>query len=242
MHLQSEAAYSHIQQALLQLDQCQSLALEIDLGKSDAEVEQQAALLPDGQRLRDLISAKKYAKLDRMVRKTTGLRLASFDRLLPVLTANLLVASLQGKAYPEPLDYFLYQQAQERSIAIIGLEEAHSQAQLLQSISMDEQIRELLNFGRNVTAARRRLLKLSALYAQGDASRLYQSIRRSNGGQRQSVLLQRNHSLTKALIPHLHQASVFCAVGAGHLSGKYGMPALLSRAGFKVSLLPLYGK
>ena len=238
MHLQSEEAYAHIEQALQKLSLCQTLALEIDLGEGDPVADQQAALLPGGKRLQDLITAKKYAKLDRMVRKTTGLRLARFDRLLPILTANLLVASFQPARFPQPLDHYLWQQAQDRNLPIVGLERSDGQAQLLQSISMQEQIQELLSFGRNVSAARRRLFKLSSLYAQGDASGLYQAIRRSNGGQRQSVLLRRNHTLSEALLPYLWQGSIFCAVGAGHLSGKYGMPALLSRAGFRVALLP----
>ena len=235
MHLQSQAAYAHIDAVLPLLSRCHLVALELDLKEAERNTNINQSLLPDFQRLQDLIPSKKYEKLKKLIFKVCAIDIKHFDRLLPLLTANYINSSFLPKHHPIPLDQFLYQKANALNIPVTGLEQLDEQTNLLLEIPITLQVKELLELGRQITTSRKRFLKMADLYAEGDHHRLYHSIRKSNGGLRQSMIFNRNRTMHSRLLPLLEEKSVFCAVGAGHLGGNWGLLALLKRSGYKLT-------
>lgn len=235
MHLQSKEAFAHLEVALPYLRTCEVLALELDLEQASQQADPSPSLLPNQQRLSQLLTPKKYQKLKRMIQKVNGIDLAHFDRLLPILTANYISASFLPPAHPLTLDQHLFRVAQKEQIQAIGLEDLQSQSNILQNMPIEDQLRELVHLGKNISSTRRRFLKIARLYEEGELQRLYQAIRKSNGGQREALIFARNRSMEKTLSEYLLQHSVFCAVGAGHLGGYWGLPALFKRSGWRVS-------
>ena len=76
-------------------------------------------------------------------------------------------------------------------------------------------------------------------YLNGHIDKLYLSGKKSLGVWRKTLLKDRNIKMASRLEEMSKLESIFCAVGAGHLSGKHGVLRLLKRAGAKISPVKL---
>ena len=76
------------------------------------------------------------------------------------------------------------------------------------------------------------------LYLKGRIHKLYQLSKSSMQELRKKVIYERNRNMA-SVIDHLDSTKQnFITAGAGHLSGKYGLIALLKKSGWKLKAYP----
>lgn len=236
MHVRDEVAYRHIEKAKRFLYKCQAMKLEMDLNEMQ-QIPSDTYLLPNGNGLTDYLPESKYIKLMSILKKAYDFDLAAHSRLKPLLIINKISESILGKQHAQPLDAYLWQEGQRMNMKCSGLETVDEQIHVLQSIDIDLQIKMLKDVCRDVGKYRQSINNLKGLYEKEDIVALYQTTRKSLGSLRCILLHDRNKRMADRIGEAIDAEPTFYAIGAAHLSGYYGVLALLKRKNFKLTAI-----
>lgn len=235
MHVKDRRAYAFYEQACHYIDQCQALALEFDLGSMDAAAQAQLMQQAPEQSLEALLPPKKLEKVRRFFIRALNVDIFPLRHLSPLLVSNLINERLLEEDHPMALDEMLWQYARQADKTILGIETYEEQLKVLQQIPPEVQAQSIVAMARRFRQHRRHLLRLTALYAEGDLPQLHQSSKRSLSGMRYQMLYRRNAVMAERIGNMVTAQPVFCAVGAGHLYGGKGVLRLLKQQGFSVA-------
>lgn len=146
------------------------------------------------------------------------------------------------------LDVMLYQEALSAGKPVDGLETPLEQLAVFDALPEDDQIALLKDALDNLDSVQRMLNRLKSAYLARDLRRLVEisdaamaSLRDSNpqGARRfnDRLIIERNQRMAERLPSRLGKGGQFIAVGALHLPGEEGLLALLSRQGYRVSVV-----
>lgn len=201
---------------------------------------QKNGFLPPDQKLRDLLHPKFRADYDAAVR-SSGLDAAGVDRERPWLAGiQLMFAQISKLKYAASngVDSVLMEEAVRNSKSIRYFETIADQFALLAPDDRDLELEEFesgLDDLRDVSAGIRPMV---TAWANGDQAKLDELI---NGDldkfpkARKMLLDDRNMRWVPQIEAMLKEKHVFfITVGAGHLTGPRGVPALLRKAGYRV--------
>jgi len=225
---------------------CDELVVEVDLSAlTPEEIAEQTAhrvSLPDGQTLREVLSDDTYALLEAYL-ASQGVPMADFDRLKPWAVSTFLAMlafeeeGLQG-------DFGIDQQFIERAAGqwpIRGLETLESQLELLDGLSPGIQelmLEDALLRTQDVEAESAGLLEA---WERGDEAALTQLLFGSIEENPElaefyeAVFFARNEAMAAKLAALRGDGKRrFVVLGAGHMLGPRGIPALLAARGFRV--------
>ena len=196
--------------------------------------------LPPDQHLRDMLSPKARAAFDREIAKLP-VSPSAFDHMRPWLAdVTIDVLDIQNQHYsPQAgIEAQLKKEIAARNKPVIGLETVDQQLALL--VPDDPKV-ELQNFESDLVSAKEDNDKVGPLldaWMQGDVRRLAHltSADMDNYPQLRKVLIEdRNNAWVKKITALLDEnKTYFIAVGAAHLVGPRGVPALLRKQGLKV--------
>ncbi len=234
MHVSSEDAYSPVTLAKHYMEQCQIYAGEIDLDDPSLDQIGEVFMNEDEKVLQDFIGQKRYEKYKKVLVKSFNVDLDQIAHFRPLVISNMVSESILTKSYDLALDHFLWQYAQAMGLEMKGLESASDQFAIMRSIPLDSQLKALQSCTKNVSKFRKKVLRLSELYKEGNLTKLYKTSKKSMGGLRKLMIYDRNEYMTNNLISLTEKGATFCAVGAAHLSGGKGMLKKLKSAGFKI--------
>jgi uncharacterized protein YbaP (TraB family) len=217
---------------------------EADIGAADPERLLQAALLPPEHSLRRVLGEPTWQKL--LVRIDTQIPPPLLDRLEPWLPTVMLGLEDLGQALDELkpgsehrlMDVELVKEANQRGKQIAHFETVEEQIAVFDSISLDEQVRELARSLENAGSAQARAL-LSG-FSAGDEDALSKALfdeaeLASSPSFYDKVLFDRNARWLPVIEREIARGGAFIAVGAGHLLGERGLVAELKRRGYTVS-------
>lgn len=222
-----------------------TLVEEVDLDEMSDPVMMMAALakamLTEGKTLDQMISADTYAEVKKRA-EGYGMPMAALNRMKPWLVAVTLMApTLQSAGFkPEfGIDRHFFDRAKEKNMKRQGLETLAYQLDRFDQMSpklqedllkatiedLDTQVTGVQDMVRAWTTGDVATVEKLAVTAFLESPELYQRL-----------LLERNQNW----MPHVEKcltdnAGCFIVVGAAHLVGKDGLPALLSRRGYKVT-------
>jgi hypothetical protein len=196
--------------------------------------------LPPGQHLRDLLSPKAREAFDSEVAKLP-VPAASLDRMRPWLAdVTIDVLDMQAQHYsPQAgIEEQLKRELATRAKPVIGLETIDQQLALL--VPDDPKI-ELQNFESDLENAKTDNDKIGPLldaWMQGDVralARLTAADMKDYPQLRKVLIENRNNAWVKQITALLDEnKTYFITVGAAHLVGPRGVPALLRKQGLKV--------
>lgn len=234
MHVRDQRAFGAFDRATALLQECEALALELDLGGPQGYSPE----VPAGPSLRALVSPKKLSRLAQAFKKQLGIDLYKVAHWPPSLVANWLQLQLLEQEQPLALDEALYEAAREMGKPVIGLESLSEQQEVMQQIPPAGSLQSILGLGRNLSAHRRAMRKMAESYAREDLPCLHRQAKRSIGGMRPLMLYDRNVRMARRLAAHAASSRVFAAVGAGHLWGGKGMLRHLRHLGYSIRPLP----
>lgn len=234
MHVRDQRVFRSLASVYAAIATCTAFAAEFALD-SASEVSMPALLrLPDGVALDQLLPAKKWTKLQKMLQKTVGIQLSAFNHFKPLLISNLIEEKLLTSDMPYSLDEHLWRYASSLDKEMKGIETLAAQIEILQQLPLEQQLQGLLGTMRNFSRYRQHLLKMANWYEQGDIIKLYQATKRGTRDARRLLLYDRNVLMANRIAIMAKTQTTFCAVGAAHLAGQKGILYLLKRQGLRV--------
>jgi len=235
MHVPAELAFDNLKPIHSAIDSCDLLATEIPLdSKSQFEMGKHMKL-PSNVSLRNLLSEKKYEKLDLLLQKSFHISLDQFSGLLPLFLLNFMTQSAidsDSQKNPSSMDLELWNYAKLKGKDLGGVETIKDHIDTLYNIPLEYQLKALKEALRNVSKFRKKSNKMLALYKSQDIHKLYKQSKKSLEGIREVLLYRRNEIMLFNISEILEAKSAFFVVGAGHLSGKKGLIHGLKEKGF----------
>lgn len=205
---------------------------------------QQATLAPADSTLSKVFTPGEIAKIDQLLSQAgVPATAAMLDPVKPAALSNLIALSLSKQAFPDfdpsqQLDATIQMTARNEGKPVGGLETVESQVDLLYgtpiSIQADEIRKSLDDIQSGIEATR----LMADAYLAHDINKLYSIITDPKTGmteeEAQRMIYNRNNAWVELLTGLLPTASIFIAVGAGHLPGEKGLINLLRKAGYNV--------
>ncbi|NRA70682.1 MAG: TraB/GumN family protein [Gammaproteobacteria bacterium] len=235
MHIGQASWYplnNHIEQAFKASD---SLVVELDMTRHEERV-QAEMFLPAGQNISQHLSNQTYQKLLKFL-STEKIPHHAIASLKPWALTNTLAVLPFLKLGLTPawgIDAQMLTRAKQSAKPLIELETVEFQLNLLSTMFADEEA--LLE---TITMPADESLALLQAWQIGDLSAIEKMLKQQMSDQQyQMMLVERNVTWVKRLKGLLNNKQrLFIVVGAAHLVGKDGVPALLRQQGIKVSRL-----
>lgn len=155
--------------------------------------------------------------------------------------ASILEAPKKDSPHRQVMDIRLQGLASKRGKKIVGLETVQEQASSVDVLTLEEQAALLLEYVKEAEATDKESELMNKFYLEQNLDSLYSLA--SNDDRYPDKMLKallddRNDRFIKNLLPQLKTSSVFCAVGAMHLTGNNGMIAQLRKNGYEVVAVP----
>lgn len=242
MHYAQEGIYPLDPRIIAAFEQCRVLAVESDVEGKQAEIQaltMQLGMYPEGDSLENHISARTKDML-----KELGAWNPMYMRFKPWLLAMQLQSQKfleKGFDHTQGLDRHFLLKAREQGLRVKELEQAAETLRIFVDISQDNEdeflyysLLELERFDEVVP-------KLGKYWKAGDAAGMrellfYELSRRpefKDLGKR--LFDERNVKMARKVEQYLKSGTPhFVVVGAGHLVGDMGIPALLQGKGYTV--------
>jgi uncharacterized protein YbaP (TraB family) len=197
--------------------------------------------LPKGQRLQDVLSPETWSLLQERA-KATGTPLGPFEQLEPwVVALSFLGVSLSEAGYTAEEGVELQVYGGERPHETRGLESLQDQLSLFASLSLPQQEAMLRDALR---PSEENALDLEAMFSAwrcGDAAGLEKVLSGMVDADPElqpfyeATIFRRNRRMADGVEKVLAESDrAFIVVGALHLVGARGIPALLQQAGYQV--------
>ena len=223
-------------------ESCQILALEIDLDMTIAEKIDlaQKTMLPDAKTIADYIDSSEYQELRNYMINDVGIKLKKTDkymRLKPFfLSSVILTEQLDDiKSYEEEF----MAMAKKNKMKSMGLESIEYQFDIVDKVSIENQLILLMEGTKEIDSLDQ-FAQMVNLYKNQQLNTLYElTISESAGidNFKTDFLDTRNSNWIPIIEKSIKDASVFIAVGAGHLAGETGVISLLKAHGYTVTAL-----
>ncbi|MBK7094425.1 MAG: TraB/GumN family protein [Saprospiraceae bacterium] len=234
IHLRDKRVYFLIDKIKEILNNCDIFIAEYDLEDSGQPDIMHALQLPDNKHLKNYINSKKYDKLKNQLLKAFNIDIERFGFFKPMAIENMITDSMFESDYNFPMDFELWNYAQENSKIVTGAESTASQINIMKNLSIKKQINSLLKISQNTSKYRKKLNKIVYLYENQKLRLLYKNSLKSLGKLKKILVFDRNLRIADSFVNQSGDKSVLLAVGAGHLPGKHGVIRILKQKGFIV--------
>ena len=225
-------------------EKSKSVVMEIDLNDLDSMRMQQemieAATLPDGKTLHDILGAGRYSHAKALA-ADVGVDLETFDQFAPWFVAEA-ISQLQlmqlGFDPAAGVEMYFLGRARSDSKSTGGLETAHDQIALFESMSEERQADYLLSSLEEAKALPTEVNAMVAAWRRGDTAWFDAQMEHEFGRDPrlfQSVLAARNRKWIPRIEALLNDDKNYLViVGAGHLVGHDSVIDLLQHDGLTV--------
>lgn len=185
--------------------------------------------------LKKEMSASVYEKTRKQLLKSFRLDLGRFIHFHPLMIISAISQSMLEAEHQVSLDEHLWQYATRQGKTTIGLESYVEQNTLLHSLDPLPLYKQIIKISRSPSGIIRQTHKALSWYMKNDIHQLYRITKSSMHGLRKKIIYDRNHVMAQRILGFDPEKIYFIAVGAGHLSGKNGLLALLKQSGWKIT-------
>jgi uncharacterized protein YbaP (TraB family) len=221
-----------------------ALVMEIDMGEMDQESVQAemvaSAQLPEGKTLPQVLGTVRYAHA-RQLASQLGVELSTFDGFAPWFVAEA-ISQLQlaqlGFQPESGVEMYFLGRARTDGKPVTGLETAHDQIAVFESLSMDTQAEYLVSSLEEAGELPKEVDAMVHAWQRGDTQWFAGQLRRELGrdpAMYQSLLAGRNRRWIPRIEALLGENEDYLViVGTGHLAGSDSVIELLRKDGFGV--------
>jgi hypothetical protein len=158
-----------------------------------------------------------------------------FEKIKPFFITAMIQQAKSGLAGMEPVDIHLFNYAKKVKKQCIGLETIDEQLSAIDEMSIEEQVKSLLETINN-DSINKELSKILDYYLKQDLLKLKALIddEEMSLELKESLLDNRNYRIANRVSETAKTNSIFAAVGAAHLIGDKGILNYLKKKGFDV--------
>lgn len=203
------------------------------------------AMAPQDSTLTSVLSATQIDSLDKVLKHYMGpmVSASQMATLKPAMINTVLALAQSQAAFPnfdptKQLDGEIQKRGAAAGKEIGGFETIEDQCKAMFGTSILTQADELMDMVRNDEKASGIALKLAKAYLSGDLNAMLEIMESPDSGNSdewsERMLNKRNADWVRIMAGLLPTASVFIAVGAGHLPGDKGLISLLRKEGYTV--------
>ncbi len=236
IHLIPKDDYFFTETMKEKFDSCENLVLEIDINLSLAEQINAAKqmMFPDGKTLKDYMTENEFSRFKTYLSDSLGIKESTFkqiQRIKPLFSSGLILRDLTGKTktYEEEFN----KRAKKNKMKISGLETLQFQMDLINNISIEDQVKMLLEDDMKTNPLDDYKKLLSFYKAQNlDSLKVLINSDDSMAELGDKFLKDRNADWISKIEKLISKNSSFIAVGAGHLAGNDGVLNLLRQKGY----------
>jgi uncharacterized protein YbaP (TraB family) len=178
------------------------------------------------------LTPEQLAKLDDILKKTTGMTVKQVDSFSLLTVMSLISMKTFGCTDLKFYEMEFIEQAKKKNIEIGGLESVKDQFVILENAYTNDEIIAMLD-----ESVPEETAKLVSTYKDENIESLYNITtdeRFTSKKTKKIILDERNLNWVKSMAELVKKQSVFFAVGSAHLGGEFGVINLLRKAGYKV--------
>ena len=208
------------------------LVLEINFADANEMTEVQK-LAMGKEPLSKKLNPEQLAKLDEILKKTTGMSVQQVDAFSLITVMSLVSMKSFGCSDLKFYEMEFIEQAKKRNMEISGLETVKSQFSILENAYSNDEMINLLN--ESTPEETSELVKMYKTENLDGAYALATDLKFTSERTKDEVLDKRNNNWVLNMPELMKKESVFFAVGAAHLGGEEGVINLLRKAGFSVT-------
>ncbi len=238
IHLRDKRVYFRLEEVEGYIDKSDVFIAEYPLDDAGSGNIMEVLQLPEGKHLKNYIPTKKYKKLSKAIYKSFGIDLDRLGFFRPMVIENMLTESMFANDFEFPMDIILWNYANDREKLTIGAETTESQIKIMRRFPIKQQLKSLIDIGKNTKKYRRKIKKLIRLYEKQEVKELHKKTIKSLGKMKDVLVHNRNERIVETFDKYANDQKVFLAVGAGHFFGGKGILKLLKSKGYKVK--PVY--
>ena len=227
-------------------NECDAVVGEMVINNIDATAKiQQAAIMPDHQKIKDLLNDEEYKLVDNELKSVLKFGLKDVSIMNPTLILTMyemeIYKKLTGFSDDKQIDSYFQTVANAKGKKVIGLESIDQQiAVLFGTGTLERQADILVNTIERKDKILTEMIQLNKLYKEGKIDELVElskgkdNITDMTEEEYAKLVDNRNFDWLAKLPGYFKETSCFVAVGAMHLGGKNGLVKQLQKAGYKV--------
>ncbi len=231
LHIICESDYFIKEKVNTAFAKTSKLVLEINMADtSEIKYLQKAAkgTIPLSKQL----TASQAKKLDQILQNIARMTLSQVDNYSMVTVMSLIAMKSGGCANIKSYEMEFLAKAIAAKKSVIGLEKAQEHMDIISKAFTDEEMINMLGeMSQELTK------QMVQDYRQENIKNIYNAatdVKMMNEADKKLILDNRNMNWLAKMSQLMKNESVFFAVGAGHLSGEYGVINLLRNAGYTV--------
>jgi uncharacterized protein YbaP (TraB family) len=243
MHVQDKRVFDFKPGVLESFDKCNLYAMEIDADSVNQMALMNLLWMKDDVSIKDLLTKKQYNFLDEYFRDSIGQSIFLFNRMLPIMTTQMIFSNEISSDMELALDLHFAAMAKEQKKKVVGLEKTEEQIAALDGIPYKYQAELLYETAMEKSNGENdeSIAELMSAYVAGDLELMLQLTNEENSEDKEMqalfeklLIVNRNKTMVERSIPLITASKSFIAVGAAHLGGVNGVIQLLRNEGYKV--------
>jgi uncharacterized protein len=237
MHVGDKRAHEFSDATLAAFKQARAFAGELNM----EEVDQLAVLnlmkLDSGKQLPALFTAEEWSKIVAYCKEKVRIDPNDFKDYNIFFLYSLIAQSQFKNQKGQAVDLYFFSEAKKSGKKLLGLEKVEEQISAINSMSIEEQKKMLLEAveGKN-GSPKSDMKKMMKFYGKGDLEGLLRISEEADMGSNfeTAFITDRNRRMADRMVPMMEAGSTFVAIGALHLPGDEGVIALLREKGYVV--------
>lgn len=243
MHVQDERVFDFKDGVLEALENSDTYAMELNMDSINQMTIMNLMWMNDDTSIKDLLSKKQYAFLESYFMDSLGQPIFLFNRMLPLLTSQMVFAGDIGTEKEDALDLYFAKLAKAQQKTVIGLEKMDEQIAALNGIpykyQADMLYESVLDKSKGIKDST--IDDLFEAYVAGDLELMLELTNEENDDKKIQVLFEelmltnRNKTMVERALPLIKSDKTFIAIGAAHLGGENGVIQLLRNQGYTVT-------
>jgi len=245
MHVSDRRVFNFGDKVNKAFAESKAYAMELDPEKAMSLTTLTKMMMTDGTKISKLIPDSDYHFLDSMMRVSTGMGMALYNTMEPIIVSTILDEFGMGISkmdttetkMDEEMDLYFYKNAKKDKKKVIGIETVDEQIGAMHSLNYQEQadllVQSIEDIKKGPKSSDMDLMQyyiaqnLDSLLSMNDKQPMPPKLYKA-------LITDRNIRMADRIDLFIHKLPTFIAVGALHLPGPDGVISLLRKKGYTV--------